>query len=101
MPRKKKSYRRKKTVPLAPLLGATMPLLDAGLYAYKTHGIERVPAALLSKITGYDIVNQDFSMQRLLSFLTPFLIGVAVHKIAGFTGLNRILGRAGVPIIRI
>lgn len=38
---------------------------------------------------------------HLPTYPLMLLAGAAIHKIAGFLGVNRMLGRSGVPIIRV
>lgn len=42
-----------------------------------------------------------FTPWGLPSGLYPLLAGVGIHKLAGMFGVNRLLGRAHVPFIRI
>lgn len=67
------------------------------------HGLSDATKVLVKDFTGYqpDPNYDAFKFNRMKEGLLPLLVGVAVHKVAGRLGLNRALGRAGVPIIRI
>lgn len=56
---------------------------------------------LTQHYTGYSPNLNDWKWERLKGGAIPLMIGVLVHKLAGKFGVNRALGRAGVPFIRI
>jgi len=99
--RPKSRSRAKMTIPLAIVAGfapATMRLISA----YRIGGIEAVPQHLSMITTGYDPVSGKFSLsQPLMNLWGPLAIGALVHKTAGRLGINRMLSRAGVPLLRI
>lgn len=104
-PRKRARRRAKMTLPLA-LIGPVGALgvksVQQGIQHGPTEGINYLTGAL----TGYRPDWKEkgwipFHSERLRSGAFPILLGVLVHKIAGVTGVNRALGRAKVPYLRI
>ena len=88
----------------------TIPLAVAAPVAYL--GIETVQnftkigatasmAVLVNQMTGYDPRTKDWKIDRLKYGFLPIVMGVLAHKVAGKLGVNRALGRAGLPFIRI
>lgn len=51
--------------------------------------------------TGYSYGAKRFDANGLKNGLFPLIIGYAVHKGASMVGINRALGAARVPVIRI
>lgn len=52
---------------------------------------------------GYTGLGSDgrFNLANLRVGIMPVLFGFGVHKIASMIGINRALGRSGIPFIRI
>lgn len=98
--KKKERKARSFTLPLAPIVGLgaglSVPIQDlmAGNYKGAIEGATR-------NYTGYDPVSGQWNASYLWNGAVPLLIGILVHKIASKLGVNRVLGQAGVPIIRI
>lgn len=67
------------------------------------HGLHDATQVLVKDFTGYqpDPRYDAFKFNRMKEGLLPVMVGILVHKLAGRLGINRALGRAGVPIIRI
>jgi hypothetical protein len=42
-----------------------------------------------------------FELSRLFDNMKPLIAGVAVHKIATMIGVNRVIAKAKIPLIRI
>ena len=89
------------TIPLAPV---------AGLMVGLTPAIEKLiagqPASALRDVqyrfTPWDPWKRTFSTSGLKTGLYPLIGGIMVHKIFGqWLGINRMLGRAKVPIFRL
>jgi len=51
--------------------------------------------------TGYSTVHKNFKFDRMTQGALPLAVGTLVHNIAKRFGVNRALGSAGIPIIRI
>ena len=57
---------------------------------------------LVRNYTGYDLTDHKWWFGNLTKGLLPLVIGIVVHKVVGgFLGVNRALGRARVPILRV
>ena len=54
-----------------------------------------------SAYTGYNPLTAQFSIGNMSQGLKPLAIGVIVHKVAGWLGINRAIAGAGIPFIRI
>ena len=106
---KKKSRRiRSFTIPLAPVIG-----ISAGLFTpakgHSSGPINQLMAGnwedafrqLAKNYTGVDISTGKWDFEALQRGLLPLIIGIATHKLASYLGVNRALGRARVPLIRI
>jgi hypothetical protein len=53
-------------------------------------------------ITGFNMVDSKWEPHNMVTGLFPIALGFGVHKyIGGKLGLNRMLSKAGVPLIRI
>lgn len=103
MARKGKSKRRSRagfTLPLAVVAG----FLPLGIHAvddYRVGGITHVGKGLTVRTTGYMVDTGKFELKYLTQGLLPILAGLVAHKVAGRLGVNRALGRARVPFLRI
>jgi len=107
LPRRRKSRRRRKTtIPIAAVSGAI-----AGLFVAPPGGTAPVKAAmdgnfelafndLIRNYTGYNIGHGYFNIFEAKG-LHAAIIGYIAHKIASILGINRALGRAKIPLIRI
>ena len=99
----KRAHRRaaKTTVPLAVLAGF-VPLTKDVWGGYKSGGAAGAGHYLVGDITGYDSNTGGFNVPWALNhFWLPVGAGILVHKVASRLGVNRALGRAGVPFIRV
>jgi len=93
------------TIPIAPTLG----LVKGLMFPFGKSNIERAQSgdwngimdATLAAYTGFNLKGQ-FNANYLLEGTVPLIVGLLVHKVVGGTlGVNRALGRAKVPILRI
>jgi len=108
MARKKKSRRKRSfTIPVALTVGAVYGMvvppkeggdsvLDLFMKGKFSTGIRMIGKHYLG--IGPD---RQFNVKHLGQGLVPLLIGIVVHKVASKLGINRKLGAAGVPVIRI
>jgi hypothetical protein len=99
---KKKTHRRGgMTVPLS-LIGGLMPMAADIVSATRVGGIEAALGHVSLCTTGYDPADgkwkPGFAMQKLYG---PMFVAMMAHKLAGRLGINRMLGKAGVPLFRI
>jgi len=100
-------WRRRKsrggmTIPIAPIAG-----LAAGLSVAVPAAIKGDYQLAINEVTrnytGYDPWTKKFDPNHLKKGLLPLVCGLLVHKFVGGPplNLNRTLGRAKVPLIRI
>jgi len=98
---KKKTKRRyKMTIPLAPLLGFAAPIAHSIPWFRKdiVSGVNDLSASVL----GYDFKATRFDYNTMKRGLLPIILGLLIHKFIGGTlGVNRMLGRAKVPLLRL
>lgn len=88
------------TLPLAVVAGF-VPFATQVYGGYQATGVK---GALnnIGKLTGYDGNNKVRNMQNFRESGAPqIMIGFLVHLVAGKLGVNRMLGRLGVPYLRI
>lgn len=99
---KKRTHRKgQPTIPLAVLAGF-VPLAKDVYTGYTSGGVAGAGHYLVGGVTGYDTNTGKFNLPWAAShFWLPVGAGLLVHKLAGRMGVNRALGRAGVPFIRI
>jgi len=89
------------TVPVA-IAAGFVPMVSDVLSAYRIGGGEAALGHVSLCTTGYDPADGKwkpmFAFQKLYG---PLLAGMIVHKVAGKLGINRALGKAGIPLLRI
>lgn len=102
MRRTRRTYSRQITLPIAPIAG-----LAAGMYSVVLNAsqgnYEQAMADAIWHYTGMNIKAANMWQPEGLKYgLLPLVAGLVVHKVVGGTlGANRMLARAGVPVIRI
>jgi len=103
---RRRARRRSKTIPIAPILG-----FATGFFV-PSEGRSNSPfdnarqgnwnaavAGLMQNFTGYDPLQRSWGVPRGLIAL---VVGMLIHKfVGGFLGVNRVLGRARIPLIRL
>lgn len=94
---KRRSGRKHMTLPLAVLAGFVP--LGVGLWNRKSAPATIAPY-VLGSLTGY-VPGQGWNMANMTEGGLPIAAGFVAHWIAGKMGINRALGRARVPFIRI
>ena len=101
MPKKKRRYSRKMTIPLAPLMGV-IPMVQKPIEALVQGNFNEAVERAKWNILGINRENQ-FVPQKFIANITPLIIGLLVHKFVGGSplNLNRTLARHKIPIIRI
>jgi len=106
MARRKRSYRRSMTIPLAPIAGLAAGLatpLHKGIVEGNWFGETNSFISWL-KYNYLGITPEgNFSMDGLKNGLLPLIAGLLVHKFVGGSplNLNRMLARHKIPLIRI
>ena len=99
-PKKKARRRAKFTLPIAITIPVASQAITLGKLALDTSP-QNAMAVAGRYYTGFDTRDHKFHMDGLKAGLLPLLMGITVHKLAGAVGINRALGRAKVPWIRI
>lgn len=103
--RPQKRHKKQFTIPLAVVAGF-IPLGNDVYRAIQRGQPETIPNTLLRGMTGYDPLAGpnwgEWKLEYMKSGLLPILGGFAVHRVVGgWFGVNRALGAAGIPFIRI
>lgn len=97
----KVSHRAGFTIPLAVVAGFTPTVVDAANYA-KYYGVRGVGFILARNFLGVNIDTGKWSGGDMIHGLTPVVLGLAAHKfIGGKLGINRMLAKSGIPLVRI
>lgn len=99
-PRRRYHSRAGFTIPLAVVAGL-IPTFQVTYQGYQQGGISAAFNQLTYNLTGYNPANKYWDLMSLVRGWTPIIAGFAVHKLAGYIGINRTLARARVPFIRI
>lgn len=99
---KKNNRRRSKkfTVPIAVVAGIA-PTAYQGIKGFQQDGLEGLIQRTTLSLTGYNVEDHQFYRDNLKEGLYPMVIGMLVHWGAKRFGINRALGSAGVPLLRI
>jgi hypothetical protein len=93
--------RSQMTLPLAALAGF-LPLAGVVVTSFQQGGVQLVGNNLVSNLTGYDVGTHTWNAKYMEKGLMPIVAGLIAHKVVGqYLGVNRMLGRAKVPFIRI
>ena len=90
--------KRKFTIPV----GIVGPIVGSALWAYRSH--DELEPRVRHFVNAYvPFADPDVPWDHRLQYgLYPLIIGALVHKVlGGMLGVNRMLGRAGVPVFRL
>jgi hypothetical protein len=92
---------QKMTIPLA-IVGGLVPMGADILLAFKVGGAEAALGHVSLCTTGYDPADGQWKpMFAAKKLYGPLLLGAFVHKAAGQLGVNRMLAKTGIPLLRI
>jgi len=103
MAKSKRRYRKPKTtIPVAVVVGG-FPLIASVIRGWRNETFRGAGKEALFALTGVDIDNTPhFQPGFMVNGTIPLVAGVLIHKfIGGSMGVNRALGRAHVPLLRI
>lgn len=102
-----KNRKRKFTIPIAPTIGLFAGLASPSGISVIDHAQrgewDAIPRRLSRNYLGYAVEDGTWALGELKQGLLPLILGVLIHKFVGGSplNLNRALGRAGVPILRL
>ena len=86
------------TIPVAMVAGF-MPF-GMGIWGYRSSPTDMASFASQA-LTGYNPAGGNFTTTYLKQGLFPIAAGTLVHIMASKLGINRLLGRARIPFVRI
>ena len=106
---KRRTLKRKHSRPqMTVSLGILAGLAPTAAYAYEGFklpgaegGIVEAAHRATMRLTGYEWKGGVWSASQFAQGWTPILVGALAHKLAGRFGINRMISRAGIPLIRI
>ncbi len=87
-------------LPIA-IVAGFMPGLTNLNSAYQAGGWNLMSDTASRQYIGFSPSTGRWNFDQFRHGTFPIILGVAVHKLAGFIGVNRALGRMGIPIIRL
>jgi len=102
MSKKKRRRSRSMTIPLAPIIGLIgAPAIHRSIDGLMKGDLKEATYYLPNLVGIWN--DGTFHMNTLLTNLTPIAAGLLIHKFVGGSplNLNRTLGRARVPFLRI
>jgi hypothetical protein len=92
------------TVSLA-ILGGLAPTAAFAIEGFKVGGdqggIVEAMHRVTMRLTGWEWKGGGWSAGEMAKGWTPLLIGALAHKAANRFGINRMIARAGIPLVRI
>jgi len=109
--RKKGGRRSPRSIPILPVLGVGIPVLNAANIAQSSGGIAgpwgpsgSMGAKLYGflvgmglQTVGFNASNGQFTTKYLSWFWGPVIIGGLGHKFAGYLGINKVFARHKLP----
>jgi len=103
MASKNKVRRRAKsmTVPVAVVAGFGPIAYDTIRNGWDREGFSGAIRRLSLGTTGFDPENGEWYRDNLIRGMGPVVLGFGIHWIAGKLGINRALGRTGIPLLRV
>jgi hypothetical protein len=106
-PAKRVHHRAKFTIPLGPVVGM-FPMgaeivgnFTSPSYPTLAEKGRRTGQTVINGLSGYDPLEQRWRWDRFYANGVPIYAGLFLHWLAGKLGINRMIARAGIPVIRI
>lgn len=100
-PKAKTHKGRKFTIPMAIVAGLIPGLANSFNHLTKGGGIDAVRVVASRDYLGFDPRDNSWKWDRMWGGTLPIVVGMVVHKAASVLGVNRALGRAGIPFFRL
>lgn len=98
----KRKVRRRKSFTLPVLMLSGMgPMVGSAVRGFRNEGFTGLGKEMTFAMSGYHMDSGTFNPSFMWNGTYPMLIGWGLHKMASVLGINRALGRAGVPVIRL
>lgn len=97
-PMRRMGHKKKFTLPIA-IVAGFMPAV-VGVYNRRSSATE-MGNFLQAGFTGITPGTGKFNFANLRTGAIPLVAGFVAHMIASKVGLNRVIARAGIPVIRI
>jgi len=99
--RRRSVARRMTTVPIG-ILAGMLPGVTRSFGVFQARGAQAGANEALAIYTGFDPQTRQWSVQNMAFGLLPLIAGLLLTRfVGGGLGINRLLGRARVPLIRI
>lgn len=102
MARTKKKHRRRGGFKVSiAIVAGLLPGVSRLLYHTQAGGIQGLSTEAARIYTGYDPASGRWIPSLMWYGFLPLTLGVVIHKVASKLGINRALGQAGIPFIRV
>lgn len=98
---KNNKRRRSRNITISAAMTAGIVAYGAQVAHSRQEGIYGMTRAAVLYGTGFDMYSNRFYFQFLNRGLFPVLGGMALHFLANRLGVNRMIARAGIPLVRI
>lgn len=107
--RRGRSYRKKHTIPVLPVLGTTASVLlmprrngaASALNELQAGRFDNAAFIALQNLTGYSAFEKEWKWENLAHGWTPILAGILGHKVAGWLGINRQFANLPSPLNKL
>lgn len=97
-PRMRMHRKARTTIPIAVVAGFIPPVL--GVWNRRSSATE-MGNFIMEGFTGWSPGTNSWSFANLRLGMLPVVAGFLAHMVAGKLGINRVLARANIPLIRI
>ena len=92
---------RKTVVPIGVIAGM-LPGVARSFATFQSQGAQAGANEFMAIYSGFDVNTRRFSVDNMRYGLVPLLAGLALSRIVGgMLGVNRILARSRIPLLRI
>jgi len=100
---KTKRSRRYSSMPKIPIsvIVGLLPTFNEAKKGWQETGFQGMTSNVSAALTGYSLNTNKWYGNSLKYGLFPLVLGIGTHMLATYAGVNRALGRAKIPFIRI